>query len=939
MSRASLSLAFAALLPLATSFAQPARPMPSDSLARALPADPAVRIGTLANGLRYYVRANAEPKARAELRLVVRAGSVLEDEDQRGLAHLLEHMAFNGTEHFKRNALVSYLERVGMRFGPDINASTGFDETIYMLQIPTDRAAVVDTAMQILEDWARSVTLDSAEIAKERGVVTEEWRLGRGAQARIQDEQFPVLLGGSRYAARLPIGDTAIIAHAPPAAVQRFYHDWYRPDLMAVVAVGDFDAATVERKIRQTFADVPRPPRERPRPSFGIPDHDTARVVVSSDREATGSGVVVYVKRPERSDSTYGDYRREIVASLFTRMLDQRLYEITRRPDAPFIGASASQGHFLGDKDAFVLGASVKDGGIVRGLEAVLTEMERVRRHGFTATELERARQNLVRAYERAYAEREKTASGALADEYVSNFTDGAPIPGIAVEYRLAERFAPGITLDEVNRVAQEWTGPRGRVITASAPAKPGLALPTGAELLAVAREVGARDVAAYVDEGASGSLVEHAPTPGSITKRETIPPIGVTTWTLSNGARVILKPTDFKADQVLLRAFAPGGTSLLGDSLFPKARAAATLVAQGGVGRFDRIALEKALAGKAAGASPYIAELEQGVSAQASPRDLETMFQLVHLYFTAPRADSAAVLSFKQRQKDAIANRGASPEAAFFDTVQVTLTQHAPRTLPVTAATFDSLDLGASLAFYRERFADAGAFTFVIVGNVSPDSLEPLVRTYLASLPSTGRNARWRDIGVRPPSGVVQREVHRGTEPKAFTEIVFTGPFEWTRESRYALSSLAEVMRIRLRDVLREALGGTYDVEVDGEPERDPVPQYSVSIFYGSAPDRAESLERAVFAQIDSLAKRGPTAQELEKVREIQRREQETRLRENGFWLDALVFAADYGEDPRLIPDRDSLIRTLDAAMIERAASRWLDRGRYVSVRLVPQK
>jgi zinc protease len=915
-----------------------AQQRPADSLATLLSVDPLVTVGSLPNGMRYYLRPNPRPAKRAELRLVVKAGSVLEDPDQRGLAHMLEHMAFNGTAHFAANDLVSYLESVGMQFGPDINASTGFDETVYMLQLPTDSAAVFAKGFQILEDWAHAQTLDPAQVDKERPVVIEEWRLGRGAGARMRDAQLPVLLRGSRYAERIPIGDTLTLRRFPPAALRRFYTDWYRPDLMAVVAVGDFDAAKVTALIREHFGAIPAAKAPRPRERFGVPDNDTTLVTVATDMEATGTSVAVYFKLPKRVATTVGDYRARTVEALVEQMLNQRLFELTQKPDAPFINASASRGAFIGDKDVFVLGAVVKDGGISRGLEAVLTEAVRAQRHGFATTELDRAKQNLRRSLERAYAEREKTESVDYAEEYVAHFLGGEPIPGIAAEVALQQRFLPSIGVDEVNAAARTWMPEKNRAIAVQAPAKPGVAVPAASELLALVKATEQATVAAYEDKGASGALVERPPAPATIAKTETIPEIGVTRWTLSNGVRVMLKPTDFKADQVLLRGSSPGGTSLLAQGDFAAARGASVLVQLGGVGAFDRVALQKALAGKAVSVAPDIGELAETIAGQASPQDLETMLQLVYLYFTAPRADSAAVLSFKQRQRAALENRGASPEAAFYDTLQVTLTNHHARTRPITAASIDSLDLARSLAFYRDRYADASDFTFIIVGSFTPESIAPLVRTWLGGLPSQHRVERWRDVGITTPGGVVTRTVRRGTEPKAQTQLIFSGAFEWTIPNRRAVSALEEVLRIRLRDVLREALSGTYGVEVESATSRDPRVTYQMAIGFGSAPDRAEALTKAVFAQIDSLQRTGPTAAEVEKVREIQRRTLETGLRENGFWLSALAFAEEYGEDPRGIANRLAEVGAMTPAIVQDAARRYLDVRNYVQVRLLPQ-
>ena len=915
-----------------------ARTAASDTAAP-LPVDPKVVTGRLPNGLRYYIRQNSRPEKRAELRLAVNAGSVLEGNDQRGLAHFVEHMAFNGTKRFEKQELVNFIERIGMRFGAHLNAYTSFDETVYMLRVPTDKPAVVDTAFQILEDWAHAVAFDSTEIEKERGVVIEEWRAGLGAEERIRQKQFPVLFRDSRYAERIPIGDRRTLETFGHAVLKRFYTDWYRPDLMAVVAVGDFDPKAIEAQIRQRFGSIPVPTRAVPRPSFPVPDHDSTYVVVATDREETQSAVTVIYKQPVRETRTIGAYRQGFVESLYNDMLNDRLGEITQKPDAPFVGAGSSQGRFIRSKEVYVLGAAVKDGGMARGLEAVLTEAERVDRHGFTATELERAKQDLLRGYEQAYAEREKSESSGYADEYVRSFLEGEPIPGIETEYDLAKRFVPGIQLSEVNRLAREWISDRSRVVLASAPEKEGLSVATEGELRAVLDRARGRDVAAYADSVGTGALVATPPTPGKVVAERVDTVLGTREWTLSNGARVILKPTDFKADEILVNGFSPGGTSLVPDSAYWRVAFASQLVELGGVGTFDAIALQKKLAGKAAGVSPYISTEYEGLSGRASPKDIETLFQLMYLHFTAPRRDSSAVLAFKQNAKAMLAHRSADPEAAFADTLGAILSQHHPRVRPITPELVEQLDLDRSLALYRDRFADAGDFTFVIVGTFSPDSLRPLVERYLGALPATGRRETWRDVGVRPPTSVVTREVRRGIEPKSQTQIVFTGDFEYTPENRLALRALADVLEIKLRERLREALGGTYGADVYASPARIPRPAYSLTVSFGSAPQRVEELAQAAFAEIDSIKSRGSTADDLAKVKEMYIRQHETDLKQNGWWVGQLAAYAQNGESPRTLRGYPDRVRALTPEMVRDAARRWLDKGRYVKVSLMPEK
>ncbi len=909
------------------------------SLDDQLPVDPSIKIGTLANGLRYYIRANSEPRERTELRLVVRAGSILEDDDQQGLAHFVEHMAFNGTEHFEKQELIDYLEGIGMQFGPEINAYTSFDETVYMLTVPTDSAELVTTAFQILEDWAHGVSFDHEEIDKERGVVIEEWRLGQGAAARLQKKQFPILFKDSRYAERLPIGKPEILENFEYETLKRFYREWYRPDLMAVVAVGDFDPATIEQLVQEHFGNLAAPADPRERTVYPVPDHEETLFAIATDPEMTFNSVSAYWKQDLRDENSFRAYRQSVVESLYNQMLNQRLFELTQRADPPFLGAFSGQGRFIGAKEVYILGAGAPNNGIERALSAIMTEAERVARFGFTESELEREKRELLRAMEQAYAEREKTESSVYASEYVRSFLWGEPTPGIANEYEWTQQFAPGITLAEVNRLAREWIVDENRVILVSAPESETTSVPTEDDLSAVFAAVASAEIAAYEDAATDAPLVARTPEPAAIVERENIEEIGIQRWQLANGVRVILKPTDFKDDEIVFRAWSPGGSSLATDEDYIAAVTAVSVVAQGGAGDFSLVDLQKALAGKAVRVSPYVSSLTEGLSGSASPSDVETMFQLVYLYFTAPRRDEEAFQSLTTRMEAFLANRSADPVAAYRDTIQVTMTQYHYRARPASVELYREMDLDKSLAFYRDRFADASDFAFVFVGTFDPDSLEPLIRTYLGGLPATGRIESWRDEGIEAPTGVTEKQVYRGIEPKSQTQITFTGPFEWTRENRYAMASLASVLRIRLREVLREDMGGTYGVGVSGSPSRNPRPEYQFTITFGTAPERLEELTQAVFLQIDSLQRFGPSQQDIDKVKETQRRQRETNLRENSYWLGQLVAADLYGLDPRDILTYEQLVDALDVETVQAAARDYLRTDNYVQVSLYPEQ
>ena len=908
-------------------------------LAKPLPADSHVTTGVLANGLKYYIRVNHRPEKRAELRLAVNAGAVLEADNQRGIAHFVEHMAFNGTKHFKRQELVSYLESIGMRFGADINAYTGFDETVYMLTVPTDTGKFMEQGFQILQDWAQGQLFDTTEVNKERGVVIEEWRLGRGAEARMFDQQMPVLFQGSRYAERLPIGVKEQLDKFTAADLKKFYQTWYRPDLMSVIAVGDFDRATVERQIKANFSAIPRAPASAPaRPTYPVPNHTETLVAIATDKEATDSRVAVYYKQPLRGQHTYADYRQMLVENLFNAMLNDRFFEITQKPDAPFVYASSGQGQLVRSGEVYALNAGVKDGGIIPGLDAVMTEAERVARFGFTGTELTRHKADMLRGMEVAFAERDKTNSVNYAGELTRAALEAEPVPGIEVEYPLYQRFLPTVTLEEINGLARAWITTRNRVILTNSPDKPGLASPTNAALLAVFDGIKGKTIEAYKDAATDQPLVTSAPHGSPIVDEKAISEIGVREWKLANGVRVIVKPTDFKNDEVVMSAYSPGGTSLAPDSTFDWAQTASMVVGQGGVGAFSLVDLQKQLAGKAVNVDPFITPLSEGLSGSASPRDLETLFELVYLYFTAPRRDSSAFVALQQQAEAMLENRSASPQAAYQDTVQVTMAQHHLRVRPTTAQLFKDMNLDRSIAFYRDRFADASDFTFFFVGSFNADSLKPLVVEWLGGLPSINRHETWKDEGIRPPTGVIKRQVRKGVEPRSQTTIKFTGPFQYASGDRYALRSLADVMQIRLRDQLREKLGGTYSVGVSGNGARDPYSRYTVSIDFGSAPERVNELVSSVFADIKTLQDSGATQDNVDKVKEIQRRARETSLRQNGYWLGQLESAYRDGVDPRDILNYDKLVETLTPAVIRDAARKYLHADNYVQVSLYPE-
>ncbi len=921
---------FAALLTVASGGAAPADSGP-------LPLDPQVTIGHLDNGLTYYLRENHKPRNRAVMRLVVNAGSVLEQDDQRGLAHFLEHMAFNGTKHFPKQALVDFLESIGMRFGADLNAYTSFDETVYMLEIPLDKEAVIDRAFQILADWAHEMTLAPEDIDAERGVILEEWRLGRGARQRVRDRQLPVLLHDSRYAARLPIGSTNVIATAPREAFVRFYRAWYRPDLMAVVIVGDFDKAAMERRVRKWFAPLGNPADAPPRKLYPVPDHADTLFSIVTDPELPFTTIQIACLLPAHEDRTRGDYRQSLIEALYTAMFNERLDEKTRQAEPPYLGAGIGKSALVRTKDAFFQMAAVKEGAWAEGLKALLLEARRVRRDGFTATELARAKANLLRSYEQAYAERDKLKSASFAGEYTRNFLRGEPIPGIAAELELVKEFLPGIELAEVNTAARGWTTPTNRVVLYSAPEKPNLPVPTRDDILAVMREVEAAEVEAYADDVARKPLLDPLPAPARITATRRYDAINVTRWTLANGARVWLKPTDFQNDQVLFSAVSPGGLSLASDREYVQAATAIQIITQSGVGDFDANQLRKQLAGKVVGVTPGIGAVSEGLSGSASPRDLETLFQLVYLYFTRPRADAEPFAALQTRLREAARNRLNDPAAVFSDELERVMYGNHPRHQPLTLEWIAGMDRHKSLRFYRRRFANAGDFDFVFVGNFTPDQLRPFVERYLATLPDAGRREKPRFHGDIPARGHVTLEVFKGVEPRATVRLLLTGDAPWRYEELLPLRAAVEVLRIRLRETLREEQGGVYGVGVSGALQRWPRNAFASRVAFGCDPARADALIQTALDEIHRLQTEGPRAEDLAKVKEIQRRGFEKGRKENPFWLANLEFRVRNGLDPEGILNYPARVDALTAGQVRAAAKRYFAGTNRLTARLEP--
>ena len=899
--------------------------------------EPGVRFGKLPNGLRYAVMANSEPKGRASLRLLVNAGSLQEEEDQRGIAHFLEHMAFNGSTNFKPGELVAFLESIGARFGPHVNASTSFDETIYMLDVPTDREGYVDKGLLALRDFAGGASLTSEEIDKERGVVLEEWRGRLGAGSRVTDQQLPILFAGSRYADRLPIGLPDTLRTFPHERLRDFYRTWYRADRMAVIVAGDLPLDEAERLVRQRFSDLATPTAPAPDVSRVVPPHTDTLYKMVTDSEAQRWSVTAAFKSTPEPDGTVGAYRRSIVRGLALSMLNQRLSEIARRPDAPFLSADAGASGLGRALAIFELSAEVPAGKTAQGLDAVVREARRAQQFGFTAPELDRARQALLAGYEQAFNERGNAESPSLANELVRHVLQREPAPGIAYEFALVRGFLPGITAADLTAEMRKLVRDDSRVVLGVSPAVPNA--PTDDTLRTALAAAFTGEVTPWSDGLAGRALVATSPARGRVTGRREVPAVGVTVLTLSNGMEVWLKPTTFKADQVVFSAYAYGGGSLASEADYSEAALAPALVAMGGLGGLTPVDLEKVLAGRIASASPDIDSHTHGVSGSSTPKDLETALQLVYLTFTAPGLTDEGFGLLQRRFGAMLENQRQSPRYLFGEKVRELTTSGHYSAKSLSVADVQALDLQVMRRDYAARFGNAADFTFFMVGAFDEATVVPMVEQWLASLPSTGpRRTAFRDMGMTFPKGIERALVTKGKEPASQNAIAFFADTGLNELEMHRARAASTLVGMRLRDILREQLGGTYGVGVNYGNTAPQKGYGTMTVSFGSAPDRVETLQRAVLDEVTRLRTEGPSADDLQKVQEMERRELETSATQNQYWLGSLQTVHMLGWDAATIARRVERTNALTVPILHETIKRYFPLDRYVVVTLKPE-
>ena len=847
--------------------------------AQTLPLDKEVRFGKLDNGLTYYIRHNALPEKRAEFYIVQKVGSILEEPQQRGLAHFLEHMAFNGTKNFpgdeKGLGIVPWCETKGIKFGTNLNAYTSVDQTVYNISnVPTENINVVDSCLLILHDWSSAINLADKEIDKERGVIREEWRSRNSGMQRIITDALPTMFPDSKYADCMPIGSIDVINNFPYQDIRDYYAKWYRPDLQGIIIVGDIDVDDIESKLKKLFADVKA--KEVKTPSFNI----------FYKHEAT----------PDSMKNTINYYAEQYMLSMALTMLNTRLAELTQKAEPPFTSASAGFGEFFvaKTKDAFTLSGSSKMDGIELAMKTVLQEAERARRFGFTATEYDRVRADYLQGIETAYKERDKRKNGSFVSECVNHFLDNEPMPGLALEYMLMKQLAPKVPVEAINQLMGQLMTDNNQIVLLAGPEKEGMKYPTKEEIVTWLKETKSLDLKPYEDKVSNEPLIseEEEPKGGSIVSETTGEIYGTTKLVLSNGVTVYIKPTDFKADQILMHGSSFGGSSLFPDNEILDISQINSVATIGGIGKFDKIALNKVLAGKMASVGTSVSSLSESVSGSCPPRDFETMMQLTYLYFTAPRKDNEAFESYKNRLKSALQNKDANPMKAFQDTASHALYGNHPRMLDLTEELVDKINYDRVIEMYKDRFKDASDFKFYLVGNVNIEEVKPLIAKYLGGLPSINRKETFRDTKMNIRKGKYAKEFAKKQEtPMATVLFVYSGKCKYNLRNNIALSFLEQALDMVYTDEIREKEGGSYGVSCSGSLSQYPKEEMTLQISFQTDPDpvKKEKLMNIVTEQLQKMAKEGPTDEQMQKIKEYMLKKYKDAQKENSYWLNNL--------------------------------------------------
>ncbi|RWW92317.1 M16 family metallopeptidase [Flavobacterium cerinum] len=907
-----------------------------------IPFDPAVKTGKLKNGLTYYIRKNAKPENKVDLRLVINAGSILEDDDQQGLAHFMEHMCFNGTKRFPKNQLVDYLQSIGVKFGQHLNAYTSFDETVYFLPIPSDDPVKLEKGFQIIEDWAFNTILTPEEIDKERGVVLEEYRIGLGAESRMRKQFMPKMMYKAHYANRLPIGQKEILENFKYEKIKKFYKDWYRPNLMAVIVVGDIDVAEMEKKIKDHFSSYENPKNERPRKIFDVPNHKETFVAVESDKEASSARVqLVYKDYSEpKPVLTINDMKDELYEGLFSTMLNNRLEELTNSPTPPFTyGYSFHGGIGARTKEGYQSFAMTQEGKQLDGLKTLVEENQRVKKFGFSETELERAKTEWLAMMEKAYKERDKTNSESFVSEYQSNFLTKEAVPGIEWSFNAMKVLLPGIKVNDINGLINTYIKDDNRVVVFTGPEKENAKKPTEQEILSVLNQKD-NNLTAYKETEVAKSLLRNEVKPGSITKKESNAKLGTTTLFLSNGAKVTYKKTDFKTDEVLMDAVSFGGTNLYSNEEYKKTQWADGALTDAGFSGLKVNDINKFMTGKIARVFPYIQGTTEGFRGSSTPKDMEYMFQMMYAYFTDLNLDKEAYEGYKVKQAAYYENMAANPNSYFTQEYLSFLNKDNPRFngLYPNQKSWTETDYELSYKKYKERFDNAADFEFFFVGNIDDKAIEEYSAKYIASLPSSSKREKATDLGFRLPKGDLKKIVNKGTEPKSNVRIMYHGDTPYNAKEALAMEALGEILTIKLVEQLRENESGVYGINASGYLNKIPYGSYRFNISFPCGPDNAEKLTASALREVQKIIDNGPEAKDLAKYKEGELLDYKKQIKENRTWLSNLKSGYTEGENPENIFKFEEKVTALTAKEVQDVAKKFLTKDKVIAM-LMPEK
>lgn len=902
-----------------------------------LPVDPAVITGKLANGLTYYIRPNHKPANKVELRLVVKAGAILENEDQRGLAHFMEHMNFNGTKNFQKNDLVSYLQSIGVQFGADLNAYTGFDQTVYILPIPTDNPTNLEKGFQIIEDWAHNAMLTDKDIDEERGVVLEESRLGKGANDRMLKKYFPKLAEGSLYAERLPIGKDDILKTFKYETIRSFYHDWYRPDLQAVVIVGDIDAATAKKMLEKHFAGLKNPAKERERKYLDVTSRKAPEAMVVTDKEATNSILMmIFPYTKKHIESTVIDYRKELINQLAQKILNTRFTDLSKGSNPPFAFAGVGMDNLIHGYESFTVEALIGNDGAEKVVNAVTAELLKANKFGFNQSELDLAKKDMMSDVEKLHNEKTTTDSKDYVEEYINAFLENEPIPGIDNEYKYQKEMMPTITVAEVNAEVKKWMSNMNTFTLITGPDKADVKLPTDKELLDMTAKGFKQEIKKEEEKKVATSLMATKPVAGKVISQSTEAGFDATTYTLSNGIKVTIKPTTFKSDEILMKGVKKGGSNSYGVDDRSNVKFATDVMDNMGYGAYDPTEIEKILAGKKIEASMVINDVQDEVNCSSTIKDFEAMLQLTYLQITAPRKDVALFEAYKTKSKAQLQFMSSNPQAAFVDTTVKTLYGNNPlaRMVIPKPSDFDKINVDRAIQIYTDEFGSADGYHFFIVGNVDAKTAIPMLETYLGSIPSKNKTVAYKDNGVRPIKGKNELKFHKGSEKKSLVMGVYTGEMPYTEDMALKTKAVAEVLNIKVIEIIREKMSAIYGGGFNAQMSKEPYERYSLQVQLPCGPENVDKVIAATNDIIKDLKEKGPEAKDLDKVKSQWREKYKTDVKENKYWKDKMESAIFWGRDKDRIFNYETYIDKLTPADIQDAAKKLFDgSNEFISV------